>query len=245
MQNLKLSVGILCLFICFGLQSQVNGYQGKRLFADINFCYGPALKGPTKNGKAISDGDLLAANTKLKFGVGYSLFRYMNIRLEYDQFTTSYYDRFPYNNRELLVLNSAKVMGTAIAIDFISKESGRWGLAPLGFSYGFALEFGKATPELGFRPEDDYSEEFKMGARESIELTSDNFTLIGFRISNRTIISDHIVLTSGINTFLPLGKEFITAFKGFTGNQVDSDLMARVAGNYLFDIQIGIGYLIF
>lgn len=243
MELFKYSILSLILFISsttFG--QQVPGYQGKRLLIDAGVGLMPAVAGPTKNGKSITDNDYLALNTRLRLGLHYAAFRYLTFRLEHDRYTTAYWDQMWISNDSYNTFNELKVRSYGIGADITGQKWGTWGLAPIGFSYGFSVDYGYATPTIGFPTSEGLDESTQAILKEMIEVENYTFLVWGIRFNTKTILIDKVVLSTGLNFGL---------VSSLNPQAINSDvlnttpLIRRIKSHSRANFHIGIGYLIY
>jgi hypothetical protein len=243
MKTLRILPALILFLSINALQAQViPGYQGKRLLVEFNFNFSPAFVGPTKNDKSIiRDGDALAINARYEFGASYAIGRRLSARIEYNNLTTAYRDDLIYQNEQYNTLNEVKASTFGIGLDITSKKPGKWGLAPLGPSFGFSIATGRAKTAISkFRNTGEVPASTAMAIKKTMTFEKDNYYVAGFRLFNRQVIWDKVTLNYGVNTGLALGI-------GSSPESVDivDVRVGRIVYHYLFNFNIGVGYLIY
>lgn len=249
MNRLQYFALIVCLFFTLNLCAQVvPGYQGKRFFVELGGTFGPALSAPTVGNKSLGDGNLGAFNTRWQYGINYTLSRRVSARVERLHFATAYNGYNNFQNQSFSTFNKLNVRSTSVGIDIVKVRVNKWGLAPIGASFGLHYGYGNADQELRISEydEDRFSENFVNTAEEELVLEEVNFNYIGCKFMARRIITKHLLLTSGLDLNLTLNAQLSNADadEGITETNI-INIDERLRNHYSFHFQISLGYLIF
>ena len=249
MNKVQFYFSIVFLFSTLGLSAQVvPGYQGKRFFVEVGGTFGPALSALTTGNRSWSDGNFEAFNTRFQYGINYTLSRRVTARVERIHFVTAFNGYNNFQNQSFSTFNKLNAASTSIGVDIVKVRPNKWGLAPIGSSFGVHYGFGRADQELRISEYDidRFSEAFINDANEELVLEEVNFSYVGCKFMARRIITKHLILTSGLDMSLTLNAQLTDSDtnEGITESNL-TRIDERLRNHYSFHFQISLGYLIF
>lgn len=260
----KVVLILIFVFVGLILYSQVSGYQGKRLSIEYNNLFFSALKSPNANGYFHPDEGftdrIFSFNTRNKISADFVLNRRTSVGGGIEFFNTRFVSTdligCTQGNDETYVdwdypIGSISASCYNLHYTFFSQNS----IAPLG-SYT-QLEFGIINYKI-FYDEDDLLEELQDDYDSGINSITDYKNIspysamyLGFSLGKKRVYFNRLIVNTGVQfCYVPSSKPF-----DFLSDIIESSFSERtylkemakrrIGSHMLFNINIGVGVLIF
>ncbi len=257
------------------LSAQPPGYLGKRFSISLNTSSSIALKGPDYNNKGNSaynaEPNGIGFNIAYELNLSYVLQRYASIGLSVSQYNTGATARLltPALGTELLVIPPSNIgkdvhdvfmqlKVKSIGLTHQMYKSKKGGLAPFGNQFFYGLKVSSVKGNIRDKHTtyvyDDLSAIFGHGP-----LGTDDAEVLGFTFlmgwANTQIFFDRVLLKTGLTFGIPISIKRIkyandpSSHPDYSSNEnlviYENEMYKRMQNHELFNVDIGIGYLLF